>query len=114
MPARIRPATYSCERDSTTTDSTPSLASRWESSMPAGPAPMIATRVRRSPVAEVVMVRVKPRGSHAGHAGLPLGGSRSGDVATDALGGHLERGDQARAVLLQGGHHDAERGHDRV
>ena len=52
MPARIREATYSSERDSTTTDSTPSAASRWESNIPAGPAPMIATWVRTVSMAQ--------------------------------------------------------------
>ena len=44
----MREATYSSDRVSTTTDSMPSAASRWDSSMPAGPAPMIATWVRTS------------------------------------------------------------------
>src|SRR6185503_6370998 len=46
MPARIRASTYSRDRVSTTTDSIPSWASRWDSSRPAGPAPTIATSVR--------------------------------------------------------------------
>ncbi len=71
MPARIREATYSSERVSTTTDSTPSAASRWESSIPAGPAPTIATWVRRSGLA---MVSVNGVAAGPGYASLPLVG----------------------------------------
>src|SRR6204780_3366420 len=45
-PARTRCSTYSRVRDSMTIDSMPSRLRRWASMSPAGPAPMIATRVR--------------------------------------------------------------------
>ena len=60
MPARIREATYSSDRASTTTDSMPSAASRCDSSMPAGPAPMIATWVRTSSMVVSVAVTTPP------------------------------------------------------
>ena len=50
MPARIRASTYARDCRSTTTDSTPSAASRCERSSPAGPAPMMATSVRMGTV----------------------------------------------------------------
>jgi hypothetical protein len=72
-PARIRPATYASERASSTTDSTPPAASRCESSRPAGPAPMIATWVRRSPepaAGRVVMGAVNRRTCRAATGGF--------------------------------------------
>ena len=45
-PARTRRSTYSRLRLSSTTESMPRRWSRWDSSSPAGPAPMIPTWVR--------------------------------------------------------------------
>ena len=68
----MREATYSSDRVSTTTDSTPSAASRWDRSMPAGPAPMIATWVRTSAMVERV---ARPIGGD--DLTLPLSGTTS-------------------------------------
>ena len=67
----MRDATYSSDRVSITTHSTPSAASRWESSMPAGPAPMIATWVRTSSTALILVAW-----SREGGVVLPLAGTR--------------------------------------
>ena len=72
MPARIRAATYSSVRLSTTTDSTPSAASRCASSRPAGPAPTMATSVR--------MPASLASSRRAAYRGLPLAGSSLRDL----------------------------------
>ena len=86
----MREATYSSDRVSTTTDSTPSAASRWDSSMPAGPAPMIATWVRTSS-----MGPVKAHARAPATAALPLAGSV--ERAADAACGDLQCARRAAA-----------------
>src|SRR5882757_5753383 len=103
MPARWRCSTYSRVRSSSTTLSMPCRCSRWESSRPAGPAPMMPTLVRM--------------------AYSWSGGSVAGiDIGEDALcggEGRVGRGDSAVDGRLQehfldvvGGEAVAQRGPD--
>src|SRR5699024_142674 len=70
IPARIRAATYSADRRSIMTDSMPRIHNNCDSSMPAGPAPMMATCVR------IAMASSEHLLVTHGYLQLPLGGSR--------------------------------------
>src|SRR6478735_856785 len=99
MPARIRLATYSSERVSSTTDSMPSPASRWERRSPDGPAPMMATWVRMT-------------GSLTGRVGDGSARASAGRKGSaDAAGRDLEGADELGPVLERR-HDDAQRGDD--
>src|SRR6478609_10473044 len=116
------PARWVCSisvrlRSSTTTDSTPARASRWDSIRPAGPPPTMPTGVR-----------ITSRGLAADMSGsMPSPGSGCSPPCSvqwklvqrgrlvdegpaDAARGDLHGGHQADPVVLQAGYDDPERG----
>ena len=104
MPARMRASTYSASGSRATTDSMPSAASRWDSSRPAGPAPMMATWVRMPPV--------NARRRRPAQARLSLSGSARPGCGRCPAPRPAARRPAAAGRACRSAHDDAERGDD--